>query len=353
MMVDSDLAEQRACGADRRARDGRLVTGVTGQDGSYLAERLRRRGLGGPRPGPRRPARPSSPGSSPTSATSRSRRCSTGLLPAVEPDVVPTWRACRRWRSRGTEPGRDGRPHRGRRRPAAQAAVRPRGARGAVPGSCSRPAPRCSGRRPSPRRTRRRPCAPASPYGAAKAYALHLAGVYRRPGTTWAPRCSTTTSRRAGRRRSSPARSPRRCRHRTRAAPTCCGRQPRREAGLGLGPGPRRRHGADGRGRDPRRLRRRHRAGHTVRDFVAAAFPRPGSSTGSTWSRRPAVLPSRRRRRPRRGRLAGPRPARLGPDGLLRGGRRPDGGRRPRPAGRSRPPRRPARALTARPAPDG
>ena len=160
-----------------------------------------------------------------------------------------------------------------------QERTRPRGAGAA---GVERRDLRGAGHLPQDERT---PMRPVTPYGAAKAFAHHMAGIYRSRGLFTATASSTTTSRRAARPPSSPARSPRGGGDRRRASDRAPAGQPRRPPRLGLGPGLRRRDGARRPARRPRRLRRRDGSAHTVREFVAAAFERAGVTTGSHWSR--------------------------------------------------------------------
>ena len=168
MMVDADLAEQQGA---RPADDAsRFVTGVTGQDGSYLAERLLAEGVEVHAPGARRgppAARPARRGRRCTRATSTDAdgaRARSSRDVGARRGLQPRRRSAR-WPARGQEPGahRPGQRARPRSRcwSAARRLQERRGRAGAR--SCRRPAPRSSASPAASRRTRRTPHPPGQP----------------------------------------------------------------------------------------------------------------------------------------------------------------------------------------------
>ena len=139
------------------------------------------------------------------------------------------------------------------------------------------------------------PLSPVTPYGVAKAYGhFIIASTAAATGCTQAAGSSTTTSRRAGRSTSFPARShgqPRRSRSgwRTRSRSG-----PRSAAGLGLCRRLRARDVADGAARRSGRLRRRH-GSHALRPRPRRVCLRTSASTGGTCPQRPALSSAARR----------------------------------------------------------
>ena len=156
-----------------------LITGITGQDGSYLAELLARQGLRGPRPHPPvehvldRADRPPLPGPARagrprSSCTTRDLSDSSSLIRHAQPDP-----AGRGLQPRRAEPRqgqlRDAGVHRrhgghGQRSGCSRRSARPTGR-----SASTRPArARCSARSRRRRRRRRTPFHPRSPYAVAK-----------------------------------------------------------------------------------------------------------------------------------------------------------------------------------------
>ena len=277
-----------------------LVTGVSGQDGSYLAALLRRPRLRG-----RRPGRAGAPASAARRRVGRSRG-----------DLLRPGHAARRRRttpgptSSTTSPRRRSSPTRGRTRPrpwprspTATATLLARRARGRPrPCACgSRPRARSSATRGRAHRPSAARCARARPTASAKLAAHGLVGAMRERYGLFA--CSGLTYNHE---------SPRRPEHFLTRKVT------RGAAAIKLGLERR------ARARRPRRgarlvARRRRRArprgwrsqadepgdyviasgvGRTVRDFVAAAFARARPRLGGPRPRRPApscARPSRSR----------------------------------------------------------
>ena len=167
---------------------GAFVTGITGQDGSYLAERLLADGVEvhGAR---RTPATgsPSTPLPDGVVAArrrpDRRRRAYAGCSLDVAPDEVYNLAGISSVAQSWEQPGLTAQRHGvGRRGAAGGGAAGCRSDRARRCGSCRPPARRSSAtptgrRRTSPRRSR-----PVNPYGAAKAYAHLAVGVYRGRG---------------------------------------------------------------------------------------------------------------------------------------------------------------------------
>ena len=291
MMVDSDLAQQRALAgrwltdADRAGHRGHRA-------GRQLPGRAAaRRGRRGARPRPlradgRRPSCVPEPAGAPARRRPRRRRpASRRWSPTSRPTRSTTSAGISSVALSWQDPVLTGAGHRAGRRPRCwrprwRLQERPATPRPVRPGVERRDLRR---RRPRSPQDETTPVAPVSPYGAAKAYAHHLAARLPRPRAARGDGASsTTTSRRGGpttfvtRKITAGA---------ARIAPGSAGRpgagQPRRPARLGLGAGLR---GRDGPGRSRRRPDDYVVAtgvAHTVADFVAAAFAAAGSTTGS------------------------------------------------------------------------
>ena len=204
-----------------------------------------------------------------------------------------------------------------------------------------------------PRTSRRR--SPRSPYGAAKAYAHHLVGVYRGRGL----HASTVILyNHESPRRPDDLRDPQDHRRRGRGRPGPPGAalpgQPRRPTRLGLGARLRRRD-APGRVATTRRTTTSSRPGSRTPCATSSRPPSPvpASPTGPTasTSTRPSSVP--RTRPPGRRRATRPRGAGLVADDPLRRHRRRDGRSRPRARGPLTRARRGDRRATTRPRPGG
>ncbi len=268
--------------------------GSAGQDGSYLAERLLDEGVRGARAQPLQRAVPHCPGvdlhrGDLTDVDRGPRACWSGS----RPDEIYNLAAVELGRPLLAAAGSH-RPGQRRWPPSALLESAPAGPgddRPARCGSSRRPAPRSSGsRRPSPQ-DEETPLRPVNPYGAAKAYAHLMTGVYRRRGlhavsailynheSPRRPAQFVTRKITAAPRRSPAARRGRRRRL----------GQPGRPAGLGLGT---RLRGRDGPGRsrgERRTMSSAPASGRSVRDFVAAALGHVGISD---WERHVRVDPT-------------------------------------------------------------
>ncbi len=292
-----------------------LVTGVSGQDGWYLAERLLAAGLRGARGRPGR--RPTSRAvedraARPRHARGRPRRrrapCG-GVVDAAEPDrifnLAGSTSVARSW----DEPVEAADVIGIGAVRLLNAAWRPAGAQRARRCVSSRPrAPRSSATRSRSPQDEDTAHAPVTPYGAAKDFAHTMVQVYRRRGMFASAAILYNHE------------SPRRpasfvARKITRAVAAIArgsqdkldARQHRRAARLGLRARPRRRHAADP-GRGPgRRLRRGDRRG-AQRPRLRARRPSRRSAS-SDWEAhvddRPGALPARRPARPGRRRRPG------------------------------------------------
>ncbi len=155
-----------------------LVTGVTGQDGSYLAERLVAEGWevhGLVRAG----SGPVPTGVRPHVGDLAEPDLFDRLLREVAPDVVHHLAGVSSVAQSWAEPARTADL-------TAAPVARLLAAVAAVPGGGPRTVLACSaevfGATTTSPQDERTPVAPASPYGAAKAYALHLGAVYRQAG---------------------------------------------------------------------------------------------------------------------------------------------------------------------------
>ncbi len=286
MMVDADLAEQRAL-AGPVSMAAALVTGVTGQDGGYLAEQLLAEGIEvhGARPHAPTPAGATCAprgvalhagdlaDAAGAGALRRRGRAGRGLQPRpASASVALSWEdpvaapaqvngaagRSRCWRRRWQLQERRGRPVRVR------AGIQRRDLRR---------------RRTRRRRTSPRPCARSTPTAPPRRTRTSWSASTARRGLHAVElRSCTTTSRRGG----PPTFVTRKITAAVAAiargpAGRARARQPRRAPRLGLGAGLRRRHGAGGAGRRRRTTTSSPPASaHCVADFVATAFARGG-----------------------------------------------------------------------------
>ena len=310
MMVDADLAEQREPARERDRMTTALITGITGQDGSYLAERLLADGVevhGLVRDGDARPTRCASPHGVRSQLARDDLADGPGLRRAdprrSRPTSYTTWRASARSRMSWQQPlltgpvsGLGGRRSCSRRRSTCRSAT---GRPVAVVQASSAEIFGEPDRVPQDEST---PCARPTPYGAAKAYAHHMSGVYRVARPARVSSCILFNHE-----------SPRRpdtfvtrkiTQAAARIAPGADRRhragQPRRAPRLGLGPGLRR--------RDVRAVR--HDRPTTTSSPPARRTPSPTSSrplspvsespTGSATSPWTRATPARRLTRVRR-----------------------------------------------------
>ena len=275
-----------------------LVTGITGQDGSYLAELLLQQGLRGPRHRP-----PLARASTPTgSTTSTATRTSTGVRLFLHyGDLIDAGRADqaalrapagrdlqpRRAEPRARllrHPGVHGRRHRRSARcacsrrsasPGVDDALLP----GVLVARCSAPRRRRRRRRRRSIRAARTPCAKVFAYWADGELPRGVRHVrlQRHPlqPRVAAPRRDLRHAQDHARRRA----------HQGRAAGQALPRQPRRQARLGLRGRLRRGDVADAPGRRARRLRRSPPARRTRCASSSSSRSRTPGSTGSRTSR--------------------------------------------------------------------
>ena len=318
MMVDADLAAAAgaATGDDvRRA----FVTGVSGQDGSYLAERLLADGRRGAR------ASSATPTARPRALPARGGRCTRATSPTstgsaallarrrTRRDLQPG-RASARSPARGRSPTSTARRQRARPR-VGLLRVGAAGCRSGTAGRCAFVQASSAEIFGEPDRVSPQdeatPIRPVNPYGAAKAYAHHVVG--RLPRAAACTRSALILYNHESPRRPDQLRHPQDHRDASprspAAGPTSSRSATSTPAATGAGPRTTStRWCAPPAPTAPTTTWSPPASATPSRDFVAAAFARAGIDDWEPLRRgRPGLRPPGRRRRPRRRRRAGPR----------------------------------------------